>query len=411
MSKRALGRLHQRILTLVPYLLVCAVATLCHAQSRDALCSHGSGSFQAEFRSGVKARLGAARTTDQGLATRSCEAILSWDKQEMVVATQASQLDLDVFGADLGVGVPVAAFQVKKSDTDCCMAYQIYSLHKPPRLLRTITGGDFFGASDSDLDGRVEIWTADTAAVDGFETLVPGELDFAPTIVLRFEGSRLLDVSSEFQPYFDHEIAKLRAGLDARDLADFKSSDGKLGASASLSAQQIHHLRGVKIKVLEVVWSYLYSDRERGAWRALADMWPAVDVERVRAAISNARAHGILAQVDGRSLKAPVRKNHAIVFDASSAFEGNKYEVIPPQPIAMRRPAPIASGEGFADSESLLDLVIDSAGKVRSVQKAGIKKSTDVDLIEAAKEWTFIPAFKDEHAVASHLRLAVSAKR
>ena len=411
MSKRALGRLHQRLLTLVPYLLVCAMATLCHAQSRDALCNHGSGSFQAEFRSGVKARLGAARTPDQGLATRACEATLSWDRQEVVVATQASQLDVDVFGADLGVGVPVAAFQVKKSDTDCCMAYQIYSLQKPPRLLRTITGGDFFGASDSDLDGRVEIWTADTAAVDGFETLVPGELDFPPTIVLRFEGSRLLDVSSEFRPYFDQEIAKLRSGLDARDLSDFKSSDGKLGVSASLSAQQIHRLRSIKIKALEVVWSYLYSDREPEAWRALADMWPASDLERIRVAISHARAHGILAQVDGKSLGAPVRKNHATVFDASSAIEGNKSEVIPPQPIAMRRPAPIASDGGLADAESLLDLVIDSAGKVRSVEKAGVKKSPDVDLIEAAKEWTFIPAFKDEHAVASHLRLAVSAKR
>jgi hypothetical protein len=410
-SKRALGRIHQRLLTLVPYLLVCAVATLCHAQSRDALCSHGSGSFQAEFRSGVKARLGAARTTDQGLATRACEATLNWDKQEIVVATQAPQLDLDVFGADLGIGIPVAAFQVKKSDTDCCMAYQIYSLHKPPQLLRTITGGDFFGASDSDLDGRVEIWTADTAAVDGFETLVPGELDFAPTIVLRFERGRLLDVSSEFRPYFDQEIAKLRAGLDARDLADFKSSDGKLGASASLSAQQIHHLRGVKIKALEVVWSYLYSDREPEAWQALADMWPAVDVERVRAAISHARAHGILAQVDGKSQKAPVRKNHATIFDASSRSEGNKPDVIPPQPILMRRPAPLAAEEDLADSESMLDLVIDSAGKVRSVQKAGIKTFPDMDLIEAAKEWTFIPAFKDEHPVASHLRLAVSAKR
>jgi hypothetical protein len=49
--------------------------------------------------------------------------------------------------------------------------------------------------------------------VAGFETVVLGELDAPPTIVLRFEGGRLLDVSSEFQSYFDSEIAKIRERL------------------------------------------------------------------------------------------------------------------------------------------------------------------------------------------------------
>lgn len=143
----------------------------CRAQSREALCSHGSANFEAEFRTGVKLRLGAARKTAGGLATRVCEATLSWDKQETIVTATASQLDVDAFGTDLGLGVAVVAFQVKQSDTECCMAYQIYSLQKPPGLLRAVTGGSFFSASDTDLDGRVEIWTDDAAAVDGFENL------------------------------------------------------------------------------------------------------------------------------------------------------------------------------------------------------------------------------------------------
>jgi hypothetical protein len=388
------------------------MAILCRAQSHDMLCSGGSGNFKAEFRTGVMLRVGAAKSASVALATRVCEATLGWDKQEIVVTAKAPQLDVDVFGVDLGLGVPVVAFQVKDSAIECCVAYQIYSLQKPPRLLRTITGGNSFSASDTDLDGRVEIWTADTAAVDGLENFVEGELDFAPTVVLRFQHSQLLDVSSEFRPYFDQKIAQLRAELDPQDLEDFKNSDGKLASTPFLSAHQLHQLREVKIKVLEIAWSYLYSGREAEAWHALADMWPAFDVERIRSAISKARAHGIRTQVDGTSSVASAgRKKSAVVFDTVSGSERNKPEVIPAQPILMRRPAPLALEQDLRDSELLLDLLIDSAGKVRSVEPAGRTISSETDLIKAAMEWTFIPAFKDGRAVASRLRLAVSAKR
>jgi hypothetical protein len=385
----------------------------CHAQGRDALCSNGSGNFEAEFHTGVKLWLGAARKTATGLATRVCEAKLSWDKQEIIVTTGASQLDVDAFGADLGLGVPVVTFQVKQSETECCIAYQIYSLQKPPGLLRAITGGGFFSASDTDLDGRVEIWTDDAAAVDGFENLVGGELDFAPTIVLRFERNHLLDVSSEFRIDFDEKIAKLRAELDSEDLRDFKNSDGKLASTARFSAEQLHRLRGVKIKALEIAWSYLYSGREPEAWLALADMWPDSDVQRLRRAMLDVRAHGIHAQVDETSSGPSAgRKKRAMVFDTTNKkSERSNSEVIPPQPILLRRPAPVASEQGLTDSELLLDLLIDSAGKVRSVEPAGNTKSADPDLLKAATEWKFVPAFKDGRAVASRLRLAVSVKR
>ncbi|MCU1302083.1 MAG: hypothetical protein JWQ87_2367 [Candidatus Sulfotelmatobacter sp.] len=388
------------------------LAILCPAQSRDVLCSNGSGNFEAEFHTGVKLRLGAAKRNKGGLATRVCEATLSWDKQEIVITEKASLLDVDLFGADLGVGALVVAFQIKNSDSDCCMAYQIYSLQKPPRLLRTITGGGFFNASDKDLDGRVEIWTDDAAAVDGFENMVVGEFDFTPTLVLRFEHGRLLDVGSEFRPYFEKEIAKLRAELDSQDLRDFKDSDGRLASVAYLSAQRIHQLRGVKIKVLEIVWAYLYSSREPEAWRSLEDMWPASDVERIRAAILGVRARGIHSQVEGTSSgPSSGRKKRAVIFDTTNKPELAKSDIVPPQAILMRRPAPLAAGQGLPDSELLMDLLIDSAGKVRSAEPAGNVKFSDDSLVKAAMEWTFIPAFKNGSAVASRLRLAVSAKR
>ena len=382
-------------------------SSLCCAQEHDVLCSEGSGGFEAESHTGVTVQVRAAR--NGGLAARRCEGILGWNKHSVTIATGASQLDIDALGVDLGLDVPVAAFQVKKMDSDCCVEYRIYSLERPPQLLRTITGGDFFSAADTDLDGRVEIWTDDAGAVINFENLAVTELGSAPTIVLRFAHGKLLDVSSEFQLYFDHEIAEIRKGLDSEDLSDFKRSDGKLSPDTQLSAARLHQLRVVKARILEIVWCYVYSGREQQAWRTLAEMWPTADVGRIRAAILSARARGISAQVNGVSTGVPANRiKRVTIFDATSA-SANKLEVIPPEPILLRRPSP--SGPDLPQSELLLELVIDSAGKVRSAEEAGKAKSVDAELIYAATGWKFIPAFKAGRAVASRLRLAVALKR
>ena len=387
------------------------MSKFCHAQVHDVLCSDGDGNFEAEFHTGVKLHVGAAR--NGGLATRTCEATFTWNQQTLVVMTGVSQLDVDAFGVDLNLGVPVAAFQVKRTDRECCTEYQIYSLEKPPRLLLSIAGGSFFSAADTDLDGRIEIWTDDAAATVGFENLAMSELDFAPPIVLRFADGKLLDVSSEFQPSFDRKIAEVRKQLDSADLRDFKSSDGKLSPLAQLSVDRLHHLRGVKVKVLEIVWSYLYSGREQQAWRTLADMWPPADTDRIRAAILSARARGIGSRVNGVSTVRPgSSRKHATIFDSVSESGGSKREVVPPAPMLLRYPPPVEiSDQHLADSEVLLDLVIDAAGKVRSAELAGKARSGNADLINAALGWKFIPAFKAGRAVASRLRLAVSLKR
>ena len=386
-------------------------ATLSTCQTQGAiLCNRGDGNFDAEFRTGVKVHVGAARNGE--LATRACAAKLSWEKQELVVATGVAQLDLDVFGVDLGDGVPAAAFQIKKSEADCCMEYKIYSLQKPPRLLRTITGGDFYSASDIDLDGRVAIWTTDAAALNGFEKLALSELDFPPDVVFRFAHGRLLDVSAEFQPHFDDSIARIRAEIGSQDLEDFKVSDGKLTPTPAVSAERQHHLRMVKIKVLELVWAYLYSGREQDAWRSLAEMWPPADTDRIHAALVSARARGIHSQADGTSTgSARGREKRVHIFDAvSRPGPGPKLEVIPPTAILLLRP-PVSETQQRAEPELFLDLVIDGSGKVRSVESLGKVKDADSDLINAALTWKFIPAFKGDRPVASRLRLAVSPRQ
>ena len=304
------------------FLLSCLTASACHAQSRDVVCRGGVGYFEAEFPTGVKVHVGASRLGE--LEARVCEAALSWGDQNLVISDAASELDIDAFGVDLGLGAPVVAAQVKKSKADCCMAYDIYSLRSPPVLLRSITGGEFFSAADTDLDGRVEIWTNDAASVEGFENFRLRDLDFAPPVVLRFVRGRLLDVSSEFRPYFDQKIADERAKLNPQDLGDFKNSDGKLASAAGLPAGWLFRLRSVKVRVLEIVWAYLYSGREQEAWRSLAEMWPAADLDRIRAALLNARAQGIRSQLDGVSTAVPSgREIQVKIFDGTTTVVRN----------------------------------------------------------------------------------------
>src|SRR5215471_1646968 len=178
-------------------LFLCPLLThICAAQSHDVVCRDGDGSFQAESSSGVALVVRAARAGE--LATRSCQANLRWTDGNLVVASNVPEIDVDTFGTDLGLGSAVTTLQVRQSAGNCCMEYLVYSLEKTPRLLRTINGGDFFSAADVDLDGRVEIWTHDAAAMKDFEDLSVADFDSAPTIVLRFERGQLFDVSAEF---------------------------------------------------------------------------------------------------------------------------------------------------------------------------------------------------------------------
>jgi hypothetical protein len=385
------------------------------------VCREGVGDFEAEFQTVVTVRVGPARIRD--LESRVCNAALSWGDQNLVVVDAASQADVDAFGVDLGVGAPVVAMQVKKSKTECCMEYKIYSLRAPPVLLRSIAGGEFFSAEDTDLDGHVEIWTDDAASVDGFENFHLRDLDFAPPMVLRFVRGQLLDVSSEFGPYFDQKIAEMRTKLNPQDLGDFKSSDGKLASTAALSAGWLMRLRGVKVKVLEIVWSYLYSGREQDAWRSLAEMWPVADFDRIRAALLNARARGIRSQLDGVSKATSTgHEGHAKIFDGTTVVTATpgltpkgaklKLEITPPKAILMERPPPVTPVEiELAQSESALKLVIDSAGKVRSVEVLGNVQSVDEGLLRSTSNWKFIPAFSEGQPVASQILLGVSLKR
>jgi hypothetical protein len=74
----------------------------------------------------------------------------------------------------------------------------------------------------------------------------------------------------------------------------------------------------------------------------------------------------------------------------------------PPEPIALMR-------ENLARATESLDLVIDAAGKVQSAKLVG--GGTDGELLEAARGWKFIPAYKGGHPVACRNRMNISPGR
>jgi hypothetical protein len=403
-------------------LLFCAIAGACHAQGEAVVCHNGTGSFEAAFPSGVSVQVGAERR--EGLARRECEGALLWNNSKVVVASGAAQLDVDAFGIDLGVGTPVATFQVKKTDAECCMTLQIYSLRQPPKLLRAISGGSFFSTADTDLDGQIEIWTNDAASLDGFET--QGGRPEAPAIVLRFVRGRLLDVSSEFQGYFDNQIAKLRSALSAEDLREFKNSSGRLPPTAHFSPEDLRrseNLERTKEKALQIIWDYLYSGREQEAWDALAELWPPADVDRIRTAVLGARARGIRAQVDGTSEKVSSgAEKHTEILDvrtlrsaqpgmkmSEGAAENRRSGIVLPVPILIGRQVAEGQEETLANSGLLLDLVIDAAGKVRSVESQD--PSFGDSLNSSTARWKFIPTLRAGRAIASRVFFIISPKR
>jgi len=429
------GRMAGSAISVVSRGLLTALAGCCllpgvlEAQAHSVVCNNGEGQFQVQFSTGVGVYVGPSTHGD--LESRSCDATLTWEKKTIAVASDAPQTHIDALGADLGFGQPVVAFEFKGADSRGRMTYEIYSLQKAPRLLKKITGGDFYRSADTDMDGRVEIWTGDVAAVDGFDGLPLGDFEFAPTVVLRIERGRVMDVSTEFQPEYDQQIAKVRAEFGPEDLSDFKASDGKTPAAPSLSGARLDQLKLTKARVLEIVWAYLYSGRDQQAWQALEKMWPAQDVARARSAIEAARARGIRTQVDGNVTDAAKdkRKDAAFVYDTPNSIDESLVsptlqnartpETAPAQtktqtnPVSDTTPTAIllhmrvANGEQptFPAGGAVLDLVIDSAGKVERAQPIG---DVDPGVLRASKDWTFIPAFKDGRAVASRMRMAVS---
>jgi hypothetical protein len=379
------------------------------AQPRHAVCDQGFGQFESSLSTGVTVRVGAV--TSGGFAARACEAVLRWGNERAVVVPKSAQVDIDALGADLGLGVPVVAFVVRPMENDWRASYEIWSIERKPRLLRTLAGSDMYRAVDADFNRQVVIWTRDAAAVDGFDGLTYTDYSYPPTVVLQFERGKLVDVSAWYRAEYNRQIAELRNGLTAEALAEFRRSDGRL-ESGSVPLTEWLRLRKTKVAILEAVWAYLYSGRAKRAWAELDDEWPVGDVARVKAAIVAARTRGIEAQIDKVASGTPPpngRKDQPFIYEyVKGVSSANPYleADTAPQPISLWRPPPSAADEALVQREEKVRLIIDEAGKVQSAEMQEPK--SDPKLLLAARGWKFIPALRSGKPVAFNLNLDVS---
>lgn len=430
---------------IVLFATLLATPVLVCAQVSGILCTDGEGAFSAKSITGVTVTVGASKTG--GLASRFCRATLNYRGKAVNVVDDASQVDIDVMGVNFDRGEPAVGIQYKERRTDRQMTYAIYSLNRTMQLLRTIKGGDFFRAADFHLDKHIEIRTGDATAADGFDGIPLSSFDFTPTVYLRFENGKLIDVSSEFRPDYDRTIAELKTGLDPTSLQAFKSTNGRLDSIFLRPADEIHSLMVTKIKVLEIAWSYLYSGREAEAWSALNEMWPAADADRVRDAITTAMQHGIRAQVDSVSTSAPLLKINRVLFYNAATMPKDNASIggrisnsdspltdgaggpsegvynrawiadIDPTPIYLYTALYSECSPGncpFQQSGDVrLDLRLDDAGKVVAANSVDdTLKGAGIDiLLKSALSWKFIPAYKDGHPVACKTRQVISLFR
>ena len=85
--------------------------------------------------------------------------------------------------------------------------------------------------------------------------------------------------------------------------------------------------------------------------------------------------------------------------------ETNLYADSLPVQVLLWRPPPPPGSDLNLETPVPLELLVDSAGKVRSARSLG---RVDQDLLRATTGWKFIPAFKRGHPVACKFRMDVT---
>ncbi len=163
----------------------------------------------------------------------------------------------------------------------------LYSVVTPPlkpSLVRQIRNG-YAVRFERSPKGRIVLVVPDDGFRDRRDLIDMRRHELVvPEIRFEMTGSRLRDVGAENPGPYDNAIAQARAGLARGDIASFRA--GRIGDE--------HRREAVKARVLTVVLSYFYSGRGKDAVKALSDMWPPADYERILDAILDARRRGSL---------------------------------------------------------------------------------------------------------------------
>ena len=184
-----------------------------------------------------------------------------------------------------GDGTPDLVLSGYSGGLHCCYVYEIVSLGHTPKVVHTFSDPVPM-TFEKEPDGTGLIRAAD-GVFNYF--LVPPTDAVMPQVILKLEGSDLVDVSSQHPEIYDKEIEQSRSELTADAIDKLRKSNYR----KNLYTDQIPTVH----RVLTIVLDYVYSGREEKAWQALDEMWPASDVSRVKSLIAERRRRGMLANL------------------------------------------------------------------------------------------------------------------
>ena len=252
--------------------VVCVLASAAFASD----CVRGSGTFSKALPDGYQAVIAPADDKPG-----QCRAALVDPSGNTVFETFSAEVSFDpASGQDLnGDGKADIVF-----DTAADGEYSVWILTPglTPPLLRQISNRRPFTFEDRDGDGKIEIWTRDTAFdnIDGLTS----DLSPFPYVVFRLYGSKLVNVSGSFWSEYDHEIdlARGRAPKDTLNDLTREKDTGMTGKPTQPSPADLQKKTLARSVILEMAVDYMYAGHGAEVWKTLGDYWPYNDRDRIR---------------------------------------------------------------------------------------------------------------------------------
>lgn len=186
-----------------------------------------------------------------------------------------------------GDGVQDLVLESFSGGAHCCWTYYIISLGEKPRLIKQFQNDRGAAFIRNEQNGCVDIVTQD-AAFDSFDDQCHA-CAALPVVYLRLDGEQFVDVGAEHIADYDEIIAKNQQALSAVRRRNFRSAqaDPYQGDDGTDTTAQ---------KILSIIFAYLYSGREAQSRRALQDLWPPFDQERLWKLVLQTRQEGILGE-------------------------------------------------------------------------------------------------------------------
>lgn len=186
-------------------------------------------------------------------------------------------------------GFPDLVLEGYSGGAHCCWTYYIVSLAGKPGLIRRFDN-DRPASFEPDKTGRIEIKALD-GAFDYFDFLSHAETVF-PSVYLRLEGDKFLDVSHNHLTEYDRQIQAARKQLTPQSIEYFRSATTREEIANSPN-------RELARPILTIVLAYLYSGRKTKAQQEFQKMWPVFDQDVEWKMILETRKQGVLSYTRG----------------------------------------------------------------------------------------------------------------